>query len=111
MRKRTIRVEELEERIKRLPAKIERDRESKEALLRWLELNPRSRKARDWWDRLQLVPEMLWLATAAGETPARIQVAREAADSEWYVSTKAKVVRKFIPWEVLVEMLFRGRGR
>jgi hypothetical protein len=110
MRKRTIRVEDLKERIRRLPAKTARDLESKEALLRWLVANPKNRKARDWWDRLQLVPEMLWLATAAGETLARIRVAREAADSEWYISTRARIVRKFIPWEVLVEMLFRGRG-
>ena len=81
------------------------------SLLGWLQANPRSRKASEWWDRLQAIPEMLWLASAAGETPARVRVARQAAESEWYVSTRAKIVREFVPWVVLVELLFKGEGR
>ena len=109
MRKRTMYVADLEARIRRLPAKTAEDRESKEALLRWLEANPRRRKASDWWNRLQLPDAMLWLGTATGETRERLRVACEAAESEWYIATRARIVRKYVPWEVLAEMLF-GKG-
>ncbi|MBR0775333.1 hypothetical protein JQ625_10865 [Bradyrhizobium diazoefficiens] len=102
-------VADLEARIQRLPAKKAEDRESKKALLRWLKVNPRRRKGSDWWNRIQLPDAMLWLGTAAGETRERLRVAREAAEREWYIATRARIVRKYVPWEVLAEMLF-GRG-
>jgi hypothetical protein len=42
-------------------------------------------------------------------TRERLRVAYEAVESEWYIATRARIVRKYVPWEVLAEMLF-GRG-
>ena len=77
MRKKTIYVADLEARIRRLPTKTRQDRACKDDLIRWLEQNPRRRKASNWWNKIQLPDAMFWLCRAAGETRERLRVAED----------------------------------
>ena len=97
--------------VERLPAKTAGAKEHKTGLLNWLEGNPQRRPAQDLYNSLHAPEWMLWLNEAAGETPARIRVASTAACDEWYMPARAKVVRRYCPWEVLEALLFEDASK
>ena len=104
-------VEDLIVAVERLPAKEAQAKEYKAGLLCWLKSNPQRRSAQDWYNSLHRVEWLLWLNEAAGETPARIRVASAAAYEKWWIAARARVVRRYCPWQVLEALLFNDASK
>ena len=76
----------------------------------WLNANSPRRDARDLYQRLQRGDQIVWLSEAAGELPQRIRIAIIAMQGARSEQSKAKIARKYLPWECVASLLFEKRA-
>lgn len=66
--------------------------------------NP-GRTARDVYNRIVEPKMLLWLVSAAGVQHELVAEARQAAEAVSPLASKSAAIRRFVPWEVVVESI------